>query len=100
MLPRTWRLLQQSTRVLLESVPENIDLERVENALCQIDGVCAIHDLHVWEISSNKISLTAHAVADLDNYAYEYLLNALLDVLHTEFAIEHATLQIEPLNSE
>lgn len=99
MLPRTWSLMKQSIHILLEGVPAGIDVKEIEHALLQNSGVIAIHDLHVWEIASKKISLTAHAVADLNQHSYERILSDLLATLQTQFDIDHATLQIEPLGS-
>lgn len=99
MLPRTWRLMKQSVHILLEGVPESVNIEQIEQALTQVAGVHAIHDLHVWEIASNKISLTAHAIVDLREHAYDNVLSDLLLVLQTEFNIDHATIQIEPYDS-
>ena len=49
-LPRTWILLKQSTNILLEGVPKEIDIEKLRNDLLDLDGVEAIHELKVWAI--------------------------------------------------
>ncbi|VFT16964.1 cation efflux system protein [Pseudomonas aeruginosa] len=59
-LPRTWILLRESLHVLLEGVPKEIQLAELREALLGIPGVTGLHDLHVWSITSGKISLTSH----------------------------------------
>ena len=61
-LPRTWSLLRASVNILLEGVPEGIDLAKVREALLTVPGVTSIHDLHVWALTSGKVSLTVHVV--------------------------------------
>lgn len=63
-LPRTWVLLKESINILLEGVPDNINLKKLEESICKINGILDIHELHVWAITSNKTSLTAHIVID------------------------------------
>lgn len=93
-LPRTWILFKETTNILLEGVPEGIELDKVSAALAATPGVASIHDLHVWAVTSGVPSLSAHLVlatgADADT-----VRNAAIKTLHDEFDIEHATLQLE-----
>lgn len=93
-LPRTWVLFRETTNILLEGVPEGIDLDKVSEALRATPGVASIHDLHVWAVTSGVTSLSAHLVlvagADAD-----IVRNAAITTLHDVFEIEHATLQVE-----
>src|SRR5215831_14604671 len=59
-LRSTWRLLAQSTGVLMEGVPTHLDYEEIGRALAQVAGISAIHDLHVWHMSSERAALSAH----------------------------------------
>lgn len=93
-LPRTWVLLKESINVLLEGVPEGIDLSQIKQASYTIQGVLDIHDLHVWAITSDKINLTAHVVID-PQYQVENIFANLRKLFKTQFNIEHATLQYE-----
>jgi len=61
-VPRTWLLLKSSVNILLEGVPEDVDLAKVKSGLLSIPGVKSLHDLHVWAITSDKASLTVHLV--------------------------------------
>lgn len=63
-LPRTWVLLKASLNILLEGVPEEIDIENVRRTLLGVPGVMSIHDLHVWALSSGKESMTVHVVIE------------------------------------
>jgi len=93
-----WRLLRQTTDVLMESVPEHIDLEEVRAGLLQVPGVRAVHDLHVWTLTTGFVAMSGHVVADLppgEPDGYQRLLLALREQMKRRFAIDHATLQVE-----
>lgn len=93
-LPRTWFLLKASLNILLEGVPEEIDIGDVSEALLTVPGVTGIHDLHVWAISSGKVSLTAHAVHSAD-VAAGTVLHVMRERLARDFHIVHVTIQCE-----
>lgn len=57
-VPRIWQLLRVSLNILLESVPEGVDMQEIDEAVRAVPGVIRTHDLHVWAITSNKLSLT------------------------------------------
>ncbi|MDD4962725.1 MAG: cation diffusion facilitator family transporter [Gallionella sp.] len=90
----TWGLLRQSLSLSLDGVPKAIALDQVEAYLSALAGVSAIHDLHIWAISTTKIALTVHLVMP-DGGANDDFLQLVAKKLHDEFAIEHATIQIE-----
>lgn len=90
----TVRLLRDALHVLMEGVPAGVRLEEVGQALSQIDGVSAVHDLHVWNISSGQVALSAHV--DLEDLAnWPMLLEAARRMLQVRFRIVHVTLQPE-----
>jgi cobalt-zinc-cadmium efflux system protein len=89
-----WALLRESVDVLMESTPTNIDAHVVRDALVKVNGVNALHDLHIWSIASGRVSLSAHVTVDGSRPDRE-VLATLCDVLRTEFAITHVTLQLE-----
>lgn len=93
-LPRTWILLRDSLNILLEGVPDGIDLVKLRADLTQTSGVSDIHDLHVWALTSGKASLSAHVVHDASADASQLLLR-IREMLKTRFGIEHTTLQLE-----
>lgn len=93
-LPRTYVLLKESINILLEGVPKEIDFHKLQQSMCQTEGILDIHELHVWAISSNKISLTAHVVID-PQYDHEAVADTLRTLLLLEYKISHTTLQYE-----
>lgn len=93
-LPRTWILLKESINILLEGVPEGIDIKNLKKSVSEIKGVVDIHELHVWAITNDKISLTAHIVID-PTYDCERVLPEIRECLATQFNIKHTTLQHE-----
>lgn len=93
-LPRTWCLLKASIHILLEGVPEGINLHSLEQDFLSLQGVKAVHELHVWALSQNKISLTAHVVLDCA-YDREESLSRLNAMLLEKYNILHTTLQLE-----
>ncbi|MBX9590154.1 MAG: hypothetical protein K2X43_12680 [Hyphomonadaceae bacterium] len=94
MLPRTWTLLKQTLNILLEGVPEGLDLESIGSALRSAQGVQDIHDLHVWALTSEMPSLSAHLVL-ADGSAPGQVRKAAQAMLRERFEITHVTLQTE-----
>jgi len=90
----TWGLLRQSLHLSLDGVPASIDLAAVKSYLSALPGVSEVHDLHVWAMSTSGIALTAHLVTPNGPQEDDFL-NRVTDELHDQFAIEHATLQLE-----
>jgi cobalt-zinc-cadmium efflux system protein len=91
----SWRLLAESVAVLMESAPRGIDVDEVHRAMRAVPGVLAVHDLHVWSITTGLDCLSAHVVA-AESHAPAALLKALRDTLNEKFGIDHLTIQIEP----
>lgn len=91
---RTWRLLVQLVNILLEGTPPHLDLEEIEAAMLEVDGVRRLHDLHVWTLTSGREAMSAHVVVD-DVRESERLLERLHAVLHARFGIDHTTIQLE-----
>jgi len=86
-------LLKESVWMSLAGVPAGIDVDQVELALAELDGVEAVHDLHIWPLSTTETALTAHIVTAVADYPDELLARAR-GVLHS-FHIEHCTIQVE-----
>jgi cobalt-zinc-cadmium efflux system protein len=78
----------------LAGVPKGIDVDEVELALASLDGVDAVHDLHIWPLSTTETALTAHVVTGCADYPDTLLENAR-SLLHDRFHIEHCTIQVE-----
>ena len=90
----TFGLLSESVGMTLAGVPKGIDVDQVEFALAEIDGVDAVHDLHIWPLSTTETALTAHIVTARADYPDALLENARR-LLHDRFHIEHCTIQVE-----
>lgn len=91
---RTWSLLKQAVNVLLEGTPAHLDVDEIETAMRRVPGVQHVHDLHVWTLTSGREAMSAHVVVD-DVRESDRLLEALHNVLHARFGIDHTTIQIE-----
>ncbi|MCB2253153.1 cation diffusion facilitator family transporter [Pseudomonas chlororaphis] len=94
-LPRTWTLLRESMNVLLQGVPDGLDIDQVERAIRAIDGVTDIHDLHLWALTSGKNVMSAHLVADLGRRSEQQILGEVTELMHERFEISHVTVQVE-----
>jgi len=94
-LPRTFSLTRQALGILMESAPAHVDLAAVERDVCAVPGVLALHDLHVWTITSGMESATGHIVV-APEADYRDALAGVLAVLHDDHGIDHATIQCEP----
>jgi cobalt-zinc-cadmium efflux system protein len=93
-LPRTWILLKDTTQILLEGVPAHLKLADIRTAIADAPGVGGVHDLHVWSMSSNDVSLSAHVVL-AEGAEAETVRRGVAALLHDRFEIEHVTIQTE-----
>src|SRR5690606_26174653 len=93
----SWNLLRETVSVLMESAPAGIDVDAVRDTMMGVPGVAAVHDLHVWSITSGMVAMSAHVqVADgTTERTSNSLLAALRDRLHEAFGIDHVTIQLE-----
>jgi len=94
-LPRTWMLLRESMNVLLQGVPDGIDIDEVEQGIRAIDGVTEVHDLHLWALTSGKNVMSTHLVADLGRRSEQQILAEVTELMHERFDISHVTVQVE-----
>jgi len=88
-------LIRESLLVVMEGVPGHINLTKVSNEMLRIIGVKAVHDLHIWTLSSGKIALSAH-VFIYEQSAWQTILIELRKLLKQKYRIDHVTLQPEP----
>jgi cobalt-zinc-cadmium efflux system protein len=89
-----WRLIREPFDILMEAAPADLDMEELGTSLCSVEGVRAVHDVHVWTLTPGFPAITAHVVVaqstDRD------LIRRRLEVeLGQRFGIEHTTLQME-----
>jgi cobalt-zinc-cadmium efflux system protein len=88
-----WRLLRESTDILLESVPGHVSMADVQNCMLAVPGVTGVHDLHVWAVSSGMVAMSGHAIVpNLDDHP------TVLERIRAEvcrLGIGHVTIQLE-----
>jgi cation diffusion facilitator family transporter len=90
----TWGLARDSVAMSLLAAPPGIDLDDVRRHLAGLQGVAAVHDLHVWPMSTTETALTAHLVMP-EKPASDSFLRDVAAGLRDRFGVNHATLQIE-----
>lgn len=89
----TWGLLKDSVGLAMDAAPGSVDVAAVRASLLALPGVTAVHDLHVWNLSTTSTALTAHLVHDRGDP--RALLIEAQTLTKTKFAIAHTTLQLE-----
>lgn len=88
-----WRLVKEAVDVLLENTPAHIDAEALRAAMSDVRGVRAVHDLHVWTLTSGVVAMSAHAIAPA--VAEHPRVLADLHEAVARFGIHHTTIQLE-----
>lgn len=94
-----WRLVRQSTHILLEGVPSRLNVPQVKLALQRLGGVRAVHDLHIWSLTTGVESLSVHLCLS-DGSNPHQLIREARDVLAEKFGIKHTTIQVEEPGAE
>ena len=89
----TWGLLKDSVNLALDAAPSGVDVDAVRGALGELPGVTAVHDLHVWGLSTTETALTAHICHDRSDPAA--LLAEAHALIRARFGIGHSTIQLE-----
>lgn len=98
-VPRAFSLLRDVFRVLSEAAPADTDVAKIREHILQTSGVVAVHDVHVWAITSGAPVFTAHIVAErqvFDEGRTGALLDSLSACLEDHFDVSHSTFQLEP----
>ena len=93
-VPRTWMMLKQVVHILMEGTPPEVDIALLERKLLEIDGVTAVHDLHVWTITSGLDAMSCHLVVT-DMARARAVLESACATMKTEFGLDHTTIQVE-----
>ncbi len=89
-----WRLLWDVVNILMQGVPSHIDLDSIRQEIISVDGVIGMCDLHIWSLTSEVESLSAHVVVE-DMGRNKEILEKLTCLIRDKFGINHVTLQIE-----
>ncbi len=93
-LGSSWRLVRDSSNILLEGTPPGIDADEVGRSMARVPGVAEVHDLHVWTITSGFPALAAHVLVGRDENCHARRRD-LEELLAREYGIEHTTLQVD-----
>jgi len=94
MLRSGWSLVRASSRVLLEAAPAGLDTEAIGRALCSEPGILEVHDLQIWELTTDFPALSAHVLVAPGDDCHGRRLD-LERMLRERFVIEHTTLQVD-----
>ncbi|MGI8536196.1 MAG: cation diffusion facilitator family transporter [Mycobacteriales bacterium] len=98
-LPRTYQLMRQAVRILMEVAPPGCDVASAGARLAGLPGVVSVHDLHIWTVTDGIESATAHVVVAQDA-DWHGVLDHSRQVLEEEYGVTHATIQVEPHDHE
>ncbi|VAI10274.1 unnamed protein product [Triticum turgidum subsp. durum] len=90
----TVRMVRNLLEVLMESTPREVDATRLEGGLLQMEGVVAVHELHIWAITVGKVLLACHVTIEQDADA-DQMLDKVIGYIKEEYNIGHVTIQIE-----
>ena len=92
----SWGLVARTARILMQGVPEDVDLEAVRAAVLAVDGVAELHELRVWALSGADVVLSAHLVLDRSDISDATgVVTVVKDVLRDRFGVAHATIETE-----
>ncbi|WP_240506287.1 cation diffusion facilitator family transporter [Thermoactinospora rubra] len=90
-----WGLLRDSSRVLLQAAPSDLDPDEIGRVLAAVPEVEEVHDLHVWTVTSGYPTLSAHVIVKEGCGTCHEVRQRLAGLLHDRFGIEHTTLQVD-----
>ena len=91
-----WDIIKESLNILLEGLPRGMDLKSVSGALCGVEGVLDVHDLHIWSIGSASSALSCHVlIEDVPPSESECILRKINRTLLDKYHIHHSTVQFE-----
>jgi cobalt-zinc-cadmium efflux system protein len=88
------KIIRESYLVLMESVPEKFNLDQIRRDIGELDGVKDVHELHLWSVSTDHYSLTAHVFVDEATHPF-HIISAINDMLKEKYNITHTTIQVE-----
>jgi cobalt-zinc-cadmium efflux system protein len=100
-LPRAWHLLRDVVDVLLEAAPKGVEVQMIREHILSVAGVVAVHDIHIWTITSGVPVFSAHVVVEddvLSARGADQVLDKLTSCLGSHFDTEHCTFQLEPVS--
>ena len=95
-LYNAWGILRDSVDILLEATPRDVNIDKMVNDIVQVNGVLGVHDIHVWSLTQNLRTMSAHILTDdLPISAGAEIQQQVNEILFHRYNIAHATLQLE-----
>ncbi len=95
-LYHSYYMLRETIDILMQAKPENLDLSELQNSMLDVEKVCGIHHLHVWQLDESQVMLECHVVINEENLSeMEEVKSGLKKLLHDKFEIFHSTLEFE-----
>ena len=95
-LYNAWGILRDAVDILLESTPRDVDMKKMVGEITQVEGVLGVHDLHVWSLTQNLRTMSAHILTeDISVSAGAEIQNRINELVFHRYNIAHATLQLE-----
>jgi cobalt-zinc-cadmium efflux system protein len=92
----SWGILKESVNVLLEAIPEGMDMVEVEQTIAAVHGVLTVHDLHVWTVGSGMVCCSCHIMVNEQSVrSGENVLRGVTEELKHKFGVAHTTIQVE-----
>ena len=100
-LYNAWGILRDAVDILLESTPRDVDMKKMVVEITALEGVLGVHDLHVWSITQNLRTMSAHILTeDITVSAGSQIQNRINELVYHRYNIAHATLQLECVDCE
>ena len=94
-----YKIIKNASKVLMERIPDRFDTDEIMTDMKNIEGVIDIHEFHLWSVTTNQSSLSAHVVLSDEYIRSPYAtINKVSDLLKEKYGLEHVTLQIENIN--
>jgi cobalt-zinc-cadmium efflux system protein len=95
-LYNAWGILRETVDILLESTPRDLDIKKMVSDITKVDGVLGVHDLHVWSLTQNLRTMSAHILTeDISVSAGAEIQGRINELVYHRYNIAHATLQLE-----
>ena len=95
-LYNAWGILRETIDILLESTPRDVDIKQMVSEITELDGVLGVHDLHVWSLTQNLRTMSAHILtADVPVSVGAEIQGRINELVYHRYNIAHATLQLE-----
>lgn len=95
-LYNAWGIIQETVEILLESTPRDVDIKKMVRDITEVEGVLGVHDLHVWSLTRNLRTMSAHILTeDITISAGTRIQARIYELVYHRYNIAHATLQLE-----